>query len=513
LLTRKDRALKLISEIMPVGAAEPTDPQTLSRLVEQTKELIAACGGEALRTDPFAEVYQRQVPIDQLHIGRILRNKVVLVTGGNGFVGSNLVAKLRQFGVQKIVVVDLATEAAEVKVDTQDSDPSIPVVTYQCDVRDARRPGAAVAPSPLQPSLTEVFAKEQPQVVFHLAAQRLPGLAETEIHRTVSTNLQGSQNIIDLCEFYRVETCVFASTGKASRYFTPDMYAGSKKIAEWLFSDRSRPKQCQYGIVRFTHVVENSPISAELDRRVANGLVSMHAPDRYIYAQNIEESVSLLLKTLTIVERGQTNMLAVRDLSWPINTLEVALHKILMAGGNIPLYFKGLPLGYERHVFMGQLDLSGRQEVLPMLNVLETQRSKVCAATNTVTFTISPFNSAVLTQAVERIQYHTTDEEIRQTVTDAVNAVALSSMLQADRQCLQNILKWGTSEEELAANGVDINYHKDTIDLLVKAIEATAPAPLEVPEPKLVLTLTARKAPERIARPVARLANPEPAWN
>jgi hypothetical protein len=500
--TRKDQALQLISETMPVGSPEPTDPETIAKLVELTNELIDASGGDSLRTDPFAEVYDRHVPIDHAQIGQILCDKVVLVTGGHGFVGSNLVAKLQQFGVRKIVVVDLVTTPGVVKVDTQDSDRSIPVVAYECDVRDVHWDSKTD-----RLSLAQVFAKERPQVVFHLAAQRLPGLAETEVHRTVSTNLQGCQNIIDLCEFYQVEICIFSSTGKASRYFTPDVYAGTKKIAEWLFSDYSRPKQCQYGIVRFTHVVENSPISAELDRRVADGMVSLHAPDRYIYAQNIEESVSLLLKTLTIVELGKTNMLAVRDLSWPINTLEVALHKILVAGANIPLYFKGLPLGYERHVFMGQLDLSGQQEVLPMLNVLETYRSKVCAASNTVTFTISPFDSAVLERAVEQIKYSADDEDIRQTVANTTKAVALSSLVRADRRCLQDILRWGTSEQELAASGVDISYHKDTIDLLTQAINAHHEAQ------KVVSISQVRTLPERVARSMVRVANPEPAWN
>jgi Polysaccharide biosynthesis protein len=454
----KNRILQLISETVPVGTAEPVDLVTITNLTKLTNELIDAYEPEALRTDPFAEVYKRQVSIDHAEIGHLLKGKVVLVTGGSGFVGSNLIAKLRLFGVQKIVSVDVAeASGARIAVNTVGSDSSIPLEYHLCDVRDRL-------------SLARVFAVERPQVVFHLAAQRLPGLAETQVNCTTSTNVLGCQNVIGLCETYRVETCIFSSTGKASRYFTPDIYAGSKKIAEWLFSDHSSYKHCQYGIVRFTHVVENSPISAELDQRVAQGLVSMHAPNRHIYAQNIEESVSLLLKTLTIVEAGQTNLLAVRDLGWPVNTLEVALHKILMSGRHIPLYFKGLPPGYEQHVFMGQLDLSGHQEVLPMLNVLELAGSKVCATTNTVTTTIAPFDSLALEQALEQIKSAVSDQEIRQAVIGGIKSIALSTFVLADRQCLLNILRWGTSEQELAASGVTIDYHKDTIDLLNKAI-------------------------------------------
>ena len=82
-------------------------------------------------------------------------------------------------------------------------------------------------------------------------------------------------NIIQLCEANGVEACIFSSTGKASRYFTPDIYAASKKIAEWLFSDRSQPRNCQYGIVRFTHVVENVlDILREGQIQVSNELVA-----------------------------------------------------------------------------------------------------------------------------------------------------------------------------------------------------------------------------------------------
>jgi FlaA1/EpsC-like NDP-sugar epimerase len=447
----KNHVLQLISETVPAGSTEPTNPAILTKLAKLTNELIDASNREALQTDPFAEVYNRQVRIDLAKIGQILRGKVILVTGGTGFVGSNLIAKLRQFGVRKIVAVDIvANTSTQIAVDDRNSDPHIPVEYHLCDVRD-------------RPALAKIFAAERPQVVFHLAAQRLPGLAEIQVYRTVSTNLLGCQNIISLCETYRVETCVFSSTGKASRYFTPDIYAGSKKIAEWLFSDYSNPKYCQYGIVRFTHVVENSPISAELDQRVAKGLVSLHAPDRYIYAQNIEESVSLLLKTLTIVKVGKTNMIAVRDLGWPVNTLDVALHKILLTGRNIPLYFKGLPLGYEQHVFMGQLDMSGDQEFLPMLNVLEIPGSHICKASNTVIFTIAPFDPFALDRAMHQIKDAVSGQEIRQSVSSGIKSIALSTFAKADRLRLLDILRWGTSEQELVSAGVDISYHQDTI--------------------------------------------------
>jgi NADP-dependent 3-hydroxy acid dehydrogenase YdfG len=462
---RKSDVLQSIWDAVPVDSPEPTEISTLEYLSTLTQQLIDISGRDRLSVDPFAEVYERTVPIDKSITTAILKNKVILITGGRGFVGTNLIAKLQQFGVKKIVAIDITVDQNQpIAIKNLDADRSIPVIYYQCDVRNYAE-------------IQTIFAIEQPQIVFHLAAQRLPGLAETQVYETVSTNLFGCVNIIECCEKYQVAGCIFSSTGKASRYFTPDIYAGSKKIAEWLFADRAKSSNCQFGIVRFTHVVENSPISAEMDIRVAQGLVSLHAPDRHIYAQNIDESVNLLLKSLTNLQTGTTEILSVRDIGWPVNTLDVALHKILKSGKNIPIYFKGLPAGYERHVFMGQLDLSGKREMLPMLNVLEGVSAQVEAASNTVTAPIIPFDSMVLANSIMAIQQAivTTDFDLRQAVIQAVKDIALSSFCLADPHLLLDILNWGTNICELDAAGVDITYHQETIDLLIAGIEMRHP--------------------------------------
>jgi nucleoside-diphosphate-sugar epimerase len=504
--------LQSIWATVPAGTLEPIDSKVLAKLSELTSDLIDISGRNSLKIDPFSEVYQRRVAIDLPKVSTSLTDKVVLITGGQGFVGTNLIAKLQEFGVKKIVSVDISADrsqrvaiavatarAPEVSsgkkrmrslgevssprellvgsptnctkqrdktdgkpFETTASDPNIPVTYYYGDVRDSR-------------SLQAIFDIEQPQIVFHLAAERLPGLAEIQIHQTVSTNILGCDNIIKLCEANRVEACIFSSTGKASRYYTPDIYAASKKIAEWLFSDYSQPKNCQYGIVRFTHVVENSPVSADLDERVANGIVSMHAPDRYIYTQNIEETIGLLLNALTILEPGRTKLLAVKDLGWPINTLDLALHKIVRSGRDIPLYFKGLPAGYERHVFLGQLDLSGKKATLPMLNVLEADNSEISPAGDTVISQIVPFDDRVLARCLTNINRAivSTDTAIKQTVIAGEKEVALSSFVLADAARLADIITWGTNHQEMSAAGVDIHYHRDTLELLTRGMSST----------------------------------------
>ncbi len=498
-LSRND-ILQSIWDTVPVGASEPTAPETLARLSELTEALIDISGRKGLSSDPFSESYQRRVEIDIPKVTASLKDKVVLITGGQGFVGTNLIAKLQQFGVKKIVSIDITEDRSQrVAIDTTGGDRNIPVEYYYGDVRDTQ-------------ALQAIFAAERPQVVFHLAAERLPGLAETQIHQTVSSNILGCQNILKLCEVNRVEACIFSSTGKASRYFTPDIYAASKKIAEWLFSDNSLPRTCQYGIVRFTHVVENSPVGADLDNRVASGKIDMHAPDRFIYTQNVEETVALLVNALTILEPGQTKILAVKDLGWPINTLDLALHKIIKSGRSVPIYFKGIPAGYERHVFLGQLDLSGERDTLPMLNVLEAEHSQISKAGDTVVSAITPFDSDVLHQCLADIKaaISATDTTIKETVIDSVKQIALSSFLRADPFKLLDILSWGLNSQDMAAAGVNISYYQETISLLIRGM-GTPPLKQEsvtanevkltiVPHPMEIRSIGSRRTVSHMAK-------------
>jgi hypothetical protein len=66
-----------------------------------------------------------------------------------------------------------------------------------------------------------------------------------------------------------VQQCVFSSTGKASRYFTAEVYAASKKIAEWQFAQAVQQGKVTYSMVRFTHTLDNSLVAQQIDERVA----------------------------------------------------------------------------------------------------------------------------------------------------------------------------------------------------------------------------------------------------
>jgi FlaA1/EpsC-like NDP-sugar epimerase len=261
-VTRKAEVIKRLQELVPPGSPEPHDPEVLAQLKTLTVELIEAYKAEGqLEDDPFADVRDRTIHLYTSEVSEKLKGKVALVTGGEGCVGSDLVEKLVELGVKHVISVDNARCGYSLEPKPT-AEKQASVTRYAADVRN-------------YDALNSIFDAEKPEIVFHLAAQRQPGLAEKKVRETISTSLLGTENIINLCEKYGVEQCVFSSTGKASRYFTAEVYAASKKIAEWQFAQAVQQGKVTYAMVRFTHTLDNSLVSFKLTRKLKSGLSLM----------------------------------------------------------------------------------------------------------------------------------------------------------------------------------------------------------------------------------------------
>src|SRR6266536_1044196 len=211
------------------------DDRTRSELTGLTSRLLAASPGSAAELERYLAVRQRSIDLPDRQVGERLRGRVVLVTGGSGCIGRALLDQLARFQPARVVVVSLAPPAR----------PEPGVEHYRLDIRD----GAA---------LTELVRRVLPDVVFHLAAQRDPGLAERAVHLTVTTNVLGTRNLIEACARAGVGQLVYASTGKALRPYSSDVYAATKRASESLVADAAARGALPGSAVRFTHVVDNS---------------------------------------------------------------------------------------------------------------------------------------------------------------------------------------------------------------------------------------------------------------
>ncbi len=361
--------------------------EAFTELTNVTKQLIAIYASQGrLDSNPFETSFGRTLSMPFDNINDTLKNKVCLVTGGLGCVGTELIRTLLQYEVASIVVLDIASAQTNPFTDNR-------VTCVLCDIRD-------------QKTVLQQFAHFQPNFVFHTAAQRSPGHAEWYAHHTFHTNVIGTLNVVNACEQTdSVKQCVFSSTGKASRYFTNEVYAQTKKLCEYIFDVYARKGRVLYSMARFTHIIDNSLMNVELEDASRNSsYLAIHSPGKYVTAQNAGEAASLMINGLLYSEHGKANFLIVRNLEWPVESLEVALYYIKQSGREIPVIFKGNPPGYTEKFFRGQLDWSHPEELNLLINVYEFGDKQLNKEEDIVISHICPVEESTLQNAIDKLR-------------------------------------------------------------------------------------------------------------
>ncbi len=459
----KAEIIDRIQQLVPPGSPEPQDPEILAALQILTAQLIRAYQADGqLESEPFSDVRSRTIHLYAPAVSRKIKGKTILITGGEGCVGSFLIEKLLELGATKIISAD--------KARCQNPEENLPlfnregaVTFYAADIRN-------------YDALKHIFEVEKPEIVFHLAAQRQPGLAEIKIRETVTTSLLGCKHVIQLCEEYGAENCIFSSTGKTSRYFTTEVYAASKKFAEWQFTKAAQEGNVTYGMVRFTHMLENSLFCEQMSKKAQQGkTVNVHAPHRYVTAQNLIEAVHLLLNALVVSIPGKLKFVAVRNLGWPTETLEVALYKILESGKNLPIYFQGLLPGYEEPFFLGQFDWSQPTDIHLLINVLEDPFRIIDEAGDMVSAEVAPFSLRVLEKQVSNLESLIGDSDfpevqIKHALVAAEKEVIASSFAWSSPQDLLKILQWGINPKKFQGYGTEVASYREIIELLLQGM-------------------------------------------
>jgi hypothetical protein len=254
--------------VAPPGQ-QALDDATLERLRELTRSLIAAKTEAAQEHARFLAIGERGLCLPEDELTARLDGVTVLVTGGTGCIGSTLMAQLARRCTGRLVSVSRGVSADW---------PRLPDAEYRyADVRD-------------RTAIDRLIAEVKPDLVFHVAAQRDPGLAEIEVHRTVSTNVLGTRNVLSAAADAGVPEVVCASTGKALRPYSPDMYTASKRAAEWVAWGIAGSTQMRCSAGRFTHVLDNSIIYQRLHSWAEGGVIRLHSTDIAFYIQSALES-------------------------------------------------------------------------------------------------------------------------------------------------------------------------------------------------------------------------------
>jgi nucleoside-diphosphate-sugar epimerase len=321
------------------------------QLAGLTQALLAAsqpaAGHEYAR---FLAAHQKDIDLPDARLAARLQGKRILVTGGTGCIGSALLAQLARFRPARLVSLSRGSTQRW---------PRLPGAEYlRADIRDRRQ-------------LAAVFGRLRYDVVFHVAGQRDPGLAEREVHRTVTTNVLGTGNVLRAVAASGVPLMIFASTGKALRPYSAEVYTASKRVAEWLLRQAAAGGQVSCSAARFTHVIDNSIVHDRLLGWCDGGVIRLHDPGIAFYLQSALQSAKLLLAAAVTAPGEALPVHAISDLGWPVPLLDVALGALARTGSTAPIYFSGYDRGYEVRPFPGLYDPATAADVSPLISAFE----------------------------------------------------------------------------------------------------------------------------------------------
>ncbi|MDE6827566.1 MAG: SDR family NAD(P)-dependent oxidoreductase, partial [Alistipes sp.] len=265
-----------------------------------------------------------EIEISMKEIVANFKDKVVLVTGAAGSIGSELCRQLVKFGIRRLILFDNAeTPLHNLRLEFEDEHSDLHFVPVIGDVRIPTR-------------LDYVFRTYHPQVVFHAAAYKHVPLMEENPCEAVLVNVAGSRNVADKCIEYGVESMVMISTDKA---VNPTNIMGcTKRLAEiyiqslGLAVEKGVVKGCtKFVTTRFGNVLgsNGSVIPRFREQIAAGGPVTVTDPEIERFFMTIPEACRLVMEAATI---SSGNQIFVFDMGEPVKIVHLAEQMILRAG-------------------------------------------------------------------------------------------------------------------------------------------------------------------------------------
>ena len=333
------------------------------------------------------------IEFDRRKISGFIKDKVCMVTGGGGSIGSELVRQIAQYSPKQIIIVDIYENNA---YDIQQElvlkyGGGLNLVTLISSVRDYDK-------------MDMIFKEYRPQLVFHAAAHKHVPLMETVPEEAVKNNIFGTYNVANLAERYKVDKFVMISTDKAVN--PTNVMGATKRACEMIIQHKAQTgTHTEFVTTRFGNVLgSNGSVIPLFRKQIESGNpVTVTHPDIIRYFMTIPEAVSLVLEAGAIAKGGEIFVL---DMGAPVKITTLAENLIRMYGKvpykDVPIIFTGLRPGEKlfeellmdeeglkstdnKKIFIGnQIEIDGAE----MLKKLERLREAAEANDSETTITL-----------------------------------------------------------------------------------------------------------------------------
>ncbi len=274
------------------------------------------------------------IKINVEKVAAYLKDKVVLVTGGGGTIGSEL---CRQIALQKpkqLIIFDVyENNAYDIQNELKYNFPELNLVTLIGSVRDSSR-------------MDYLFRTYKPQIVYHAAAHKHVPLMEDSPNESIKNNVFGTYKTVQCAHKYGAEKFVLISTDKAVN--PTNIMGASKRICEMIVQSYNNRSNTEFVAVRFGNVLgSNGSVIPLFKKQIEHGgPVTVTHPNIIRYFMTVPEAVSLVLQAGATAHGGEIFVL---DMGEPVKILDLAENLIRLSGftpyKDIQIEFTGLRPG------------------------------------------------------------------------------------------------------------------------------------------------------------------------
>ncbi|MBO7501754.1 MAG: polysaccharide biosynthesis protein, partial [Paludibacteraceae bacterium] len=335
---------------------------------------------EAIRVEDLLE--RPVISINTANIQAMMQNKVILITGAAGSIGSEIVRQVAHYNPSLIVLFEIAESPLHnLSLDLRSEFPQLHFTRIIGDVRNIQ-------------ILEQVFSEYHPQIVFHAAAYKHVPLMEDFPSQAVLANVLGTKNVADMAVKYNAERFVMISTDKAVN--PTNVMGASKRIAEIYVQSLNNHLQAlhpsepttRFITTRFGNVLgSNGSVVPYFKKQIAaGGPVTVTHPDIIRYFMTISEASCLVLEAATLGAGGEIFCF---DMGHPVKIADLAKNMIRLAGfvpgKDIKIEYTGLRPGeklYEELLNQRETTLPTPNEKIKIAKVRESDYNSILPAIN-----------------------------------------------------------------------------------------------------------------------------------
>lgn len=275
------------------------------------------------------------VELDTDSISDYVTEKVVLVTGAGGSIGSEICRQVAKFNPKQLILLghgENSIYTIELELNEAFYSSKIDITTEIADVQDKQK-------------MLDVLSTYQPDVVYHAAAHKHVPLMERNPEEAIKNNIIGTKNVAEAAEWCGVHTFVMVSTDKAVN--PTSVMGATKKLAEMIVQNMGKTSKTKFVAVRFGNVLgSRGSVIPLFKRQIAKGgPVTVTHPDMVRYFMTIPEASRLVIQAGALAHGGEIFVL---DMGDPVKIVDLAKNLIKLSGysvDEIGIEFSGMRPG------------------------------------------------------------------------------------------------------------------------------------------------------------------------